>query len=82
MLTDLVSLVRHALMPSSALVPYPEELLERYSRWFAERAATEKFTPEQCEWLDRMVRHIATSLSIAPEDFEYGWFGQHGSIPR
>jgi type I restriction enzyme R subunit len=32
-LTDLVSLVRHALRPSSILMPYPEELLERYNAW-------------------------------------------------
>jgi type I restriction enzyme R subunit len=78
-LTDVVSLVRHALMPSSALVPYPEELLERYNAWLMERASTEKFTPEQREWLDRMAAHIATSLSIDLEDFEDGWFSQHGS---
>jgi len=29
-----------------------------------------------------MADHIATSLSIAPEDFENGWFGQHGSLGR
>jgi hypothetical protein len=27
-----------------------------------------------------MAEHIATSLAIAPEDFEAGWFGQHGSL--
>lgn len=79
-LTDLVSLVRHALVPTSALVPYPEELLERYNAWLMERAATERFTPEQREWLDRMAAQIATSLAITQDDFEDGWFGQHGSI--
>lgn len=27
-----------------------------------------------------MAEHIATSLVIEPEDFETGWFGQHGSL--
>ena len=27
-----------------------------------------------------LAEHIATSLAIAPEDFEAGWFGQHGSL--
>jgi type I restriction enzyme R subunit len=27
-----------------------------------------------------MAEHIATSLSIDPEDFDAGWFGQHGSL--
>jgi type I restriction enzyme R subunit len=79
-LTDLVSLVRHALIPSFSLVPYGEELLERYNAWVSERSAAEKFTPEQREWLDRMAANITTSLAIKPEDFEYGWFGQHGSL--
>ena len=80
MLTDLVSLVRHALIPSFSLVPYGEELLERYNAWLVERAASESFTAEQRAWLDRMASHIATSLAVKPDDFEYGWFGQHGSL--
>jgi len=79
-LTDLVALVRHALTPSSKLVPYAEELLERYNTWLMERSPQEKFTPEQRAWLDRMAAHIATSLSVAPEDLELGWFGQQGSL--
>lgn len=27
-----------------------------------------------------MAEHIATSLAIEPDDFETGWFGQHGSL--
>jgi len=79
-LTDLVSLVRHALIPAFSLVPYRDELRARYEAWFAERDADKAFSPEQREWLDRMAEHIATSLSIDPEDFDTGWFGQHGSL--
>jgi len=81
-LTDLVALVRHALMPAMTLVPYREELRERYQQWLKDRNADNAFRPEQREWLDRMAEHIATSLAIAPEDFETGWFGQHGSLGR
>jgi type I restriction enzyme R subunit len=81
-LTDLVALVRHTLMPTMTLVPYREELRERYQQWLRDRDADSTFTPEQREWLDRMAEHIATSLAIAPEDFETGWFGQHGSLGR
>jgi type I restriction enzyme R subunit len=81
-LTDLVALVRHALMPAMTLVPYREELRERYQQWLKERDAEKTFTPEQREWLDRMAEHMATSLAIQPEDFEAGWFGQHGSLGR
>jgi type I restriction enzyme R subunit len=81
-LTDLVSLVRHALIPTMSLVPYRDEARERYQAWFSERAAQQTFSAEQREWLDRMAEHIATSLVIAAEDFETGWFGQHGSLGR
>jgi type I restriction enzyme R subunit len=81
-LTDLVALVRHALIPNSRLVPYAEEALERYQAWLKERNAEAAFTPEQREWLDRMAEQIAISLSIESEDFEVGWFGQHGSLRR
>lgn len=82
-LTDLVVLVRHALMPAMTLVPYREELRERYQKWLKDHDDAENaFTPEQREWLDRMAEHIATSLAIGPEDFETGWFGQHGSLGR
>jgi type I restriction enzyme, R subunit len=29
-----------------------------------------------------MAEHIATSLEIQPDDFQDGWFGQHGSLGR
>ena len=86
MLTDLVHLVRHALLPSFSLVPYRDQLRERYRQWLAARdadaAGGAAFTPEQREWLDRMAEHIATSLAIARDDFDAGWFGQHGSLGR
>ena len=81
-LADLVTLVRHALMPDLTLVPYAEEVRAHYEAWLAERNAANSFTPEQREWLDRMAEHIATSMEIQPDDFEDGWFGQHGSLGK
>jgi type I restriction enzyme R subunit len=81
-LADLVNLVRHALIPAFTLVPYRDELRDRYQVWLKEHDAEKAFTSEQREWLDRMAEHIATSLAIEPEDFEDGWFGQHGSLGK
>lgn len=81
-LADLVTLVRHALIPDFTLVPYAEEVRTRYEAWLAERDAAKSFTPKQREWLDRMAEHIATSLAIEEDDFEDGWFGQHGSLGK
>jgi type I restriction enzyme R subunit len=82
LLTDLVQLVRHAIQPEgSPLKPYAEEVRVKYAVWKSQRlAAGARFTAEQEQWLDRMAEHIATSLVIEPEDFETGWFGQHGSL--
>lgn len=81
-LADLVALVRHALVPDSTLAPYAEEVRTRYQTWLAEHDAANKFSSEQREWLDRMADHIATSLSIEPDDFQNGWFGQKGSLGK
>ena len=40
------------------------------------------FTPEQLAWLDLIRDHIATSLSIEPDDFDYAPFSQHGGLGR
>lgn len=84
LLTDLVQLVRHAIQPADVpLKPYAEEVRTRYAVWRSQqRPAGTQFSGEQAEWLDRMADHIATSLAIEPEDFEAGWFGQHGSLGR
>jgi len=82
-LADLVTLVRHALEPTDSLRPYAEEVRLNYAGWKAEQQGTGvQFTAEQEECLDRMAEHIATSLAMAPADFETGWFGQHGSLGR
>lgn len=81
-LADLVALVRHALIPDFSLVPYAAQVRARYEQWITARSAAAAFTAEQREWLDRMAEHIATSLAIEPEDFQDGWFGQHGSLGK
>jgi type I restriction enzyme R subunit len=81
-IADLVALVRHALKPESLLRPYADEVRTRYQQWLIERDAANNFSAEQRQWLDRMAEHIATSLRIAPQDFDAGWFAQQGSLGR
>jgi type I restriction enzyme R subunit len=81
LLTDLVSLVRHALDPDGELVPFPEIVAERYTGWIEEQATVGRiFTDEQRTWLERIRDHIAASLRITPEDFDYAPFNQHGGL--
>ena len=81
-LADLVNLVRHAIVPTFGLLPYAAQVRTRYEAWLAEHGAPTRFTAEQREWLDRIAEHIATSLEITPDDFQDGWFGQHGSLGK
>ena len=71
MLTDLVSLVRHALEPEGELRPYPELVRQRYEAWLAaQEQAGKQFSPEQRGWLVKIAEFIGLNLSINPEDFE------------
>jgi type I restriction enzyme R subunit len=82
-LADVVSLVRFALHQDGELVPYPERVRERYEAWLLQQEnAGRTFTPEQRAWLDRIRDHVAASLAIAPEDFGYVPFVEHGGIGK
>jgi type I site-specific restriction endonuclease len=45
-------------------------------------SATIKFTPVQLAWLELIRDHIATSLSIEPNDFNYAPFSQRGGLGK
>ncbi len=72
-LSDLVSLVRHAAM-SEELVPYPERVQSRYREWLVGK----DFTPQQRWWLDEIARYIGINVSISPEDLNYYGFQARG----
>ncbi|TAK30628.1 MAG: DEAD/DEAH box helicase [Chloroflexota bacterium] len=78
-LTDLVSLVRHAAGTEDELVPYPDQVRRRYERWLqAQETAGRSFTPEQRWWLDHIAESIGVNLSMTPEDLDYGEFLDKG----
>ena len=78
-LTDLVSLVRHAVQLDDELVPYPERVQRRYAEWLkAQEAEGRRFTPEQRWWLDQIAMHMGVNLEIHAEDFNYGEFFNRG----
>ncbi|HXF64941.1 MAG TPA: type I restriction-modification enzyme R subunit C-terminal domain-containing protein, partial [Caldilineaceae bacterium] len=79
LLTDLISLVRHAVQLEDELAPYPELVQRRYQQWLADQAAAGRaFTPEQRWWLDRIAQQIGVNLEVTPEDFDYGEFFERG----
>ena len=80
---DLVALVRFALEQQPVLAPFADSVTERFSEWLMDKAkAGAVFTPEQLAWLNLIRDHIATSLSIEPEDLELSPFNQRGGLGK
>jgi type I restriction enzyme R subunit len=79
LLTDLVALVRHALQPESELIPYPDQVQERYQRWLeGKQQAGKRFTNGQRAWLDAIAGQIGVNLDIKPRDFNDLFYDQGG----
>ena len=79
LLTDIISLLRFALGMSDILEPFSETVDARFDRWLEEQEKTGKnFPREQLEWLIMIKDHIASSLSIEMEHFEYEPFYEKG----
>ncbi len=79
LLTDLISLVRHALQIDADLAPYPERVAARYQQWLDDQAAAGRtFTAEQRWWLDKMAEQVGVNLSVQPEDLDVGEFYDRG----
>lgn len=79
----LVALVRFALEQQPVLAPFADSVSERFDQWLRDKAtAGTVFPPEQLAWLGLIRDHIATSLSIDPEDFEYTPFGERGGLGK
>ena len=78
-----MSLVRVALHQEDELVPYPELVRERFRAWLlAQENAGRVFTPEQLAWLEGIRDHVAASLGISTEDFDYTPFREAGGLGK
>jgi type I restriction enzyme R subunit len=80
---DLVPLVRFALEQQPTLEPFAHSVQSRFESWLAQKAANgTHFTADQRAWLELIRDHIATTLSIEPDDFDYAPFSQQGGLGR
>jgi len=80
---DLVSMVRFDLAQQPILKPFSESVAERFNEWMMEKAqAGITFNQEQLAWLNLIRDHIATSLTMEKDDFDYAPFSQHGGLGR
>jgi type I restriction enzyme R subunit len=80
---DLVALVRFALEQQPVLAPFADSVSERFNEWLMDKAkAGAVFTPGQLSWLHLIREHIATAISIEPEDLELSPFNQRGGLGK
>jgi type I restriction enzyme R subunit len=80
---DLVALVRFALQQQPMLAPFADSVSERFNEWLMDKAkAGVKFDTEQLAWLNLIRDHIATAISIEPEDLELSPFNQRGGLGK
>ena len=76
LLTDIISLVRFAIGDTATLEPYKDTVDQRFREWLADQEGS--FSEEQIAWLEMIKDHIATSLRIEIDDFEYTPFQAEG----
>lgn len=80
-LTDIVSLVRFALKAQDELVPHVDVVGVRFAIWITEQEASGRvFRSDQRHWLEMVRDHIATSMTIEPDDFDLDPFSQEGGL--
>ena len=83
MLTDIVSLVCFALHKENELIPLAEQIEARFQNWLTQQENRgRRFTDEQLQWLVLIRDHIAASLGIEMDDFDYAPFAQRGGAGK
>lgn len=80
-LADIVSLIRFALHEDDELMPHADLVKLRFDVWLTEQeSAGRKFNATQRGWLMMVRDHMATSLTIEPDDFDLDPFAQEGGL--
>jgi len=83
LLTDIVSLVRFALHQENELIPWADQVKQRFANWIVQQSNSgRRFTPEQQHWLEMICDHIANSLEIDLTDFDLAPFVADGGLGK
>jgi type I restriction enzyme R subunit len=82
-LADIVSLVRFTLHQENELRPFHDQVNERFAQWLMQQETKgRKFSDEQRQWLEAIRDHIAASVAIQVDDFDYVPFAQRGGLGK
>jgi type I restriction enzyme, R subunit len=83
-LVALVSLIRRVLEIDAALTPYDSVVNRNFQAWVMDlhKGNAPKFTEEQMQWLRMIKDHIATSMHMARDDFDFSPFAELGGLGK
>lgn len=82
-LTDLISIIRFEMGYQDNLTPFADRVNYNFMQWTLKRnAGAVHFTDEQMEWLRLIKDHIASSLSVVPDDIDLSPFDRKGGLGR
>ena len=82
-LADLISMIRFEMGYADQLSPFADKVNYNFMQWTLRRnAGAVHFSEEQMQWLRMIKDHIATSLSIEPDDLELSPFDRKGGLGR
>ncbi len=83
LMTDLISLARHAMGVEDELVSYAEQANARFEGWLVQQANQGRvFTEEQRAWLELIRDRIAVDLEMRVEDLDDTPFAEKGGLGR
>jgi type I restriction enzyme R subunit len=83
LMTDLISLARHAMGVEPELVSYADQAAGRFERWLAQQANRGRaFTEEQLGWLTLIRDRIVVDLEVRLEDFDETPFAERGGLGK
>jgi type I restriction enzyme, R subunit len=82
-IADFISLLKFEIEKTEVLEPYHDTVDKRFSDWLSAKIeAGVEFNQEQLNWLERIKNHIADSIEITTDDFEYTPFEQMGGLGK
>jgi type I restriction enzyme R subunit len=83
MLTDLISLAKHAMGVEPELVSYADQASARFDHWLAQQANNgRQFTAEQRGWLEQIRDRIVVDLEVRMQDFDETPFAERGGLGK
>jgi type I restriction enzyme R subunit len=83
LLTDLISLARHAMGVEGELVSFADVATARFQNWLGQQANRGRtFSPEQQEWLGLIRDRIVADLEVRLDDFDDTPFADRGGLGK